>query len=190
MYYSSGKQNSTVTNSQQGEYYTANSNDQYLMMRVQNPNMWSTFDNYDYGYSGSYYPYSYGPYGYYGGFSPWMTFGFWDPYYSYFNGYYAWNSFYNPYFYNPYYGGVVVVNNHYPLYNTYTQLHPFALTRYTGNSISSTNRFKTGTIHNSFYNRSNLYNNFNSRQTNSQSRSFSPSSFGGGSRGGFGRGRW
>ena len=188
MYYSNGRSGGTVNASatQQGDYYTANPNDQYLMMRVQNPALWSTFDNYDYGYAGTYYPFGYAPYGLYGGFSPWISFGYWNPYYTYFNGYYAWNSFYNPYFYNPYYGGVVVVNNHYPAFNTYSQLHPFALTRYTSTAIGNANRFKSATTHNNF-NRS-FQNNSNTRQSNFQSRSFTPSSFGGGSRS-FGRGR-
>ncbi len=114
VYYSPGNQRTAVSNNSnsntQDEYYDANPNDQYLMMRVQDPNRWSAFDSYDYdyGFSGYYNPYSYGTYAMYGGFYPGIGmgigYGYWNPYYSYINSYYAWNSFYNPY-----YGGSVIV---------------------------------------------------------------------------------
>jgi hypothetical protein len=200
VYYSPG-QRAVNSNSNNGEFYNANSNDQYLMMKAQDPNRWSYFDAYDYGYSSAAYsPYSgfgYGMYGSYG-YSPWLTFGYWNPYYSFFSSYYMWNSFYNPY-----YGGVIVVNTKYPVYNTYNSLHPFALTSYTNTSINNrnnpTSRFYTpagSTLRNggsftrisqrnNYYNQNNLNrtnSNNNFRQSNFQqsTRSYTPSSFGGG----------
>ncbi len=212
VYYSQGRTTTTSAAANSDEYYTANPNDQYLMMRVQNPNRWSAFDNYDYGYGygGMYSPYSYGGIGFYSGYSPWMSFGFWDPLFSYMNAYFAWNGCYNPY-----YGSVVVVNPHSPaLGYSYSQLHPFSRNSYSnsafqnvnagvnGNSprrsgysftnrssqagyVSPYNRNTNGSSGRSFsrpnYNNQNNYN----RPSNSQpARSYTPSNFGGGSMGG------
>jgi hypothetical protein len=200
VYYSPGNQKSAVANSNntQDQYYNANPNDQYLMMRVQDPNRWSAFDSYDYdyGFSGYYNPYSYGNYGMYGGFYPGIGmgvgYGYWNPYYSYINSYYAWNSFYNPY-----YGGVIVANTkYYPTYNPYSQVHPFNFNTYTNTAVNNSNkasRFYTpsasGNNFRRLYNNQNSNNNSNFRQGVQPSRSYSPSSFGGGSGGGrsFGR---
>lgn len=208
VYYSPSNQRNAASNNNNydnGEYYNANPNDQYLMMRVQDPNRWSAFDDYDYGYAGSYYPYGlgygYGPasYGFYGGYSPWLTIGYWNPYYSYMSGYYAWNSFYNPY-----YGGVVVVNPKYGAYNTYTQLHPFNISSYSNTAFNNRNGSNMRTVR--FYNPNmssnrnspNAMRRFNNQNMNNNSnnfrpaggfqpsRSFSPSSSGGGARS-FGR---
>ncbi|HXB44615.1 MAG TPA: hypothetical protein VNV85_11180 [Puia sp.] len=200
VYYSPGQQAARSSNSatsSNGEYYNANPNDQYLMMKVQDPTRWSTFD--EYGYDGFYSPYNsfgYGA-GYYSAFSPWMTFGYWNPYYSYMNSYYMWNSFYNPYYY-----GIIVVSPKYPsYYNAYAGLHPFNVNAYRNgiNSNVNSGRFYTPTRpNNSFINRnsynrpfSNQGSNNNNIRTFSQpTRSYTPSSFGngGGSRGGGGGG--
>jgi len=185
--YSSGKQSgyASSNNSNNGEYYNANPNDQYLMMKAQDPNRWSTFD--DYGYDGFYSPYSSFGFstGYYSAFSPWMTFGYWNPYYYYMSGYYMWNSFYNPYYY-----GVVVVNPHYPsFYNAYAGIHPFNVNAYRSgiNGTAYTGRFYTPTKSgNAFNNRnsahpfSNQSNNSNYRSFSQPTRTYTPSTFGGG----------
>lgn len=193
LYYSPDSRNASSNNN--GEYYNANPSDQYLMMKVQDPSRWSSFD--DYSYDGFYSPYNsfgYGA-GYYSAFSPWLSFGFWNPYFGYMNSYYMWNTFYNPYYY-----GVVIVNPHYPsYYNAYTGLHPFNVNAYraglrpqsVARSFYAPNN-KAGTSYNSrsyYRNNSNQRtNNFNSRPSQ-PARTFSaPSNFGGGSRsGGFGR---
>jgi hypothetical protein len=216
VYYSPGSQKQ-VAASGSNEYYNANADDQYLMMKSQDPNRWSYFDDYSYDnfyspyYSpyGMYSPYSFGysPFGFYSGFgfSPFMSFGFGGGYLS---NYYLWNGMYNPY-----YGGVIVVTK-YPTYNYYTQLHPFALTSYTGTAINNSNSFRTSNSNglrttsfsnnnfnrfsnNSFYNNSNGNNRFNTNMNNnffrsqsSQSgRTFSTSSFGGGGGGSHSFGR-
>jgi len=211
VYYSPGSQKQTASTSGTDEYYNANSDDQYLMMKSQDPNRWSYFDDYSYDnfYSPYYSPYSmyspyslynpygfgYSPFGFYGGFgySPFMTFG-WGG--GYLGNYYLWNGLYNPY-----YSGVIVITK-YPAYNYYTQLHPFALTSYTGTALNNSNRFRTFSSNgirttsfsnnsfnrfsnNSFYNNSNNRfnsnnNNFFRSQNTQSSRGFSPSSFGGG----------
>jgi len=106
----------------QGDYYSTAPSDQYVRMRVQDPQRWSYFDDYNaydsyyspasLGYSAGFgygYP-SYG-FGYGMGFGPSFGFGFGDPYMCW-NSYFMWNSWYNPYFYNPYYGGGVFVYGH------------------------------------------------------------------------------
>jgi uncharacterized membrane protein YgcG len=200
VYYSPGKPAgyATSSNDNNGEYYNANANDQYLMMKAQDPARWSAFD--DYGYDGFYSPYNsfgYGA-GYYSAFSPWITFGYWNPYYSYMSSYYMWNSFYNPYYY-----GVVVVSPKYPsYYNAYTGLHPFNVNAYRNGIYNNTNsgRFYTPTSAGNTFNNRNSFNrpfsgqgtnNNNSNRSFSQpTRSYTPSSFGGsgggGSRGGGG----
>lgn len=204
VYYSPGKPSgyasSGSSNNNSDEYYNANPNDQYLMMKAQDPSRWSAFD--DYGYDGFYSPYNsfgYG-FGYYNAFSPWSSFGYWNPYYAYMNSYYMWNSFYNPY-----YGGVVVVaGGKYSSYNTFTGLHPFNLNTYKNTYINNTNSryYSPNTIirnpnstnsgnafRRPFSNQgSNNFNN-NNRSFSQPTRTFTPSSsFGssGGSRGGGG----
>ena len=206
VYYSPGKgyagYETNNRNNNQGEYYNANPKDQYLMMKVQNPARWSTFD--DYGYDGFYSPYSSFGGGYYSAFSPWITFGYWNPYSSYLSSYYMWNSCYNPY-----YGGVVVVGGKYSTYNTYTGLHPFNVNTYRNTGVNNRNTYRSylpnsnntmrngtgfgNSIRRSFTNQNSNNNNhnFNNNRSFSQpTRSFSPSSGGGGGglRGGGGGG--
>jgi len=193
LYSSPSKQSgyAASSNSNNGEYYDANPNDQYLMMKAQDPSRWSTFD--DYSYDGFYSPYSSYGYsaGYYSAFSPWITFGYWNPYYYYMSGYYMWNSFYNPYYY-----GVVVVNPHYPsFYNAYTGIHPFNVNAYRSgiNGTAYTGKFYTPTRAGNSFNNRNSTHPFSNQSTNYQStRTYVPSSFGGSgggmrSSGGFGR---
>src|SRR5579871_3113091 len=205
-YYSPNSRNNNGNN--QGEYYNANPNDQYLMMKVQDPSRWSTFD--DYGYdSYSYYPSSGFSMGYYGGYySPWSSYGLWNPYFSFYNCYYAWNAFYNPYYYS---GNVVYVGGKTSSYNNYAGLHPFNAAAYRNNTFSNSNsRSYTGggnsfnrngnSFNNGNVSRRTFYkqqsqnnNNFNNNRTFTQpTRSYTPSnsSFGsgGGSRSGGGGG--
>ncbi|HVM89929.1 MAG TPA: hypothetical protein VMT76_17205 [Puia sp.] len=187
------------SNNNNGEYYNANPNDQYLMMKVQDPSRWSTFD--DYGYDAFYYPYSsvglgFGYMNYYSGmYSPWGSLGFWNPYYGW-NSYYAWNAFYNPYYY---YGNVAYVGGKSSAYNTYSGLHPFNSAAYRNNVYSNANAvynsnnnsynrnnnsFNNNNLRRSYYNNqnsNNYNNNFNNNRSFSQpSRSYTPSSSGGG----------
>src|SRR5579862_1998228 len=220
VYYSPGTSQKYGSTSGQDQYYNANADDQYLMMKSQDPNRWSYFDDYasDNSYYSPYYGYSpyslYNPYmatfglgyGFYGLYGVPLImpiygygYGMWGG--TYLNSYYMWNGLYNPF-----YGGVVVVNKN-PAYNYYSQLHPFALTSYTGTALNNTNSFKSlgqgasrrssftnnsynRFSNNSFYNSSSRFNPLNNsfRSQGTQSfRSFSPSSsFGGGSRS-FGR---
>ncbi|MBS1949129.1 MAG: hypothetical protein JST47_15310 [Bacteroidetes bacterium] len=176
LYYSPGRQYTGYAErgSNNDEYYTANPNDQYLMMKVRDQARWSTFDNY--GYDAYYNPYSsYGSMGlgmgygaYYGAYSPWGMFGFWNPYYS-LSSYYAWNAYYNPYYY---YGNMVYVGGKSSSYNTYSGLHPFSSAAYRNNIYSNTNsrnysnnnNFNRGT--NSYYNNNTYRRSFSNNQRN------------------------
>jgi hypothetical protein len=123
VYYSpSGSRTTAGTASNKDEYYSTAPSDQYVHMRVQDPQRWSYFDDYN-AYDAYYAPagmgygaglgYGYPSYGFgYGlGFGPSFGFGFGDPYMCW-NSYFMWNSWYNPYFYNPYYGGGIMAYNH------------------------------------------------------------------------------
>jgi hypothetical protein len=189
-----------ATQGNNSDYYST-PNENYVKMRVQNPNKWSYFDDYSYDYYGS----GYAPYGYSSGFGLSVGYGsgFYSPCYggfgyyspmSYYNSYYAWNNFYNPY-----YGGVVVINgknNTTPSYTT--RMSNFNPSAYKSNYYNSrpgvhnnTGSFSTRGIQNTYntdgssnYNRSSnsrpSYNNSNYTPMRS-----SPSSSGGG--GGAGR---
>jgi hypothetical protein len=138
-------------------------------------------------------------YGYGLGFGYGM--GLWDPYF-------AWNSWYNPYFYNPYYGGAVFVAAHgLPASSAYG-MRPFNTQAYRNglaqrgtttasrnplyrNGMSSTTAYNS---HLSGTNNTNSFRNGNSNQGyrapnnnfgGGQTRSYTPSSFGGNSGGGF-----
>lgn len=125
----------------QQDDYSYNSDDRYLRMRVRDRNRWSYFDDYgmnDY-YSG-YNSYNYGNYGY--GYGPSLGLGFsfgYSPfsYGSYWNNYYAWNNYYNPYC-----GGYIIVN---PKTNPagYSRVRNFSLAGYTNSTYSNTNLART-----------------------------------------------
>jgi hypothetical protein len=118
IYYSDGtKKAASANGSSQGDYYSTAPSDNYVRMKSEDYDRWSTFDDYSsadayYAPSAAYgvYPsvgFGYGlGYGYGLGFGYGM--GFYDPFFAW-NSYYMWNSWYNPYFYNPYYGGAVFV---------------------------------------------------------------------------------
>jgi len=123
----------TSTGSTENSDYYSTPNDNYVKMRVQNPDKWSYFDDYNYDY------YGYSPYGYGSGVSLSVGFGvgYYNPYFggfgyyspmSYYNCYYAWNSFYNPY-----YGAVIVVNGKNPAAPSYTRTSTFNPSSYQGN---------------------------------------------------------
>jgi hypothetical protein len=194
VYYSPGQPvQTTVTQGNNSDYYST-PNENYVKMRVQNPDKWSYFDDYNYDYYGN------SAYGYGSGFGLGMGFGT-VPYYggfgyyspmSYYNSYYAWNNFYNPY-----YGSVVVVNGKNTSTPSYTRMSNFNPSAYKGsyynsrpglthlNNTSSTRGSQT-------YFNSNTNNNStrstDSHQSYSPTRSSSFSSGGSGGGGGASRG--
>jgi len=199
VYYSPGVSNvdgaATPSNTSNSDYYST-PNDQYVHMRVQNPDKWSYFDEYNSDYYGAYSPVGYGPY--YGsslsmgfGYTPWIGFGYWGPM-SYWNSYYTWNSFYNPY-----YGGVIIVNPKISSSTAYTHTRTFNPSSYTNAGYYSRKNARTPSASNSFtpysYSqtiRSNYsagsntsarptYNRPSQNYSTSPNRTFSPS-FGGG----------
>ena len=206
VYYSPGapavSQSSAQNNN--SDYYST-PNDNYVKMRVQNPDKWSYFDDYNYDYyGGGFAPYS--PYGTSIGLSIGFGAGYYSPYYggfgyysplSYYNSYYAWNNFYNPY-----YGGVVIVNGKNNTTPSYTRMSNFNPSAYQGNYYNArpgTNFINTNSGRNStnnsgsnFFNRStNSRPAFNNNNNNNYSpmRSSSPSNFSGGGGGGGGASR-
>src|ERR1700744_4687850 len=118
IYYSDGtKRASASGGASKGDYYSTAPSDNYVRLKSEDYDRWSTFDDYDaadayYAPAAAYgvYPsvgFGYGlGYGYGLGFGYGM--GFYDPFFAW-NSYYMWNSWYNPYFYNPYYGGAIFV---------------------------------------------------------------------------------
>lgn len=199
VYYSPGAPvQVTTTNTGNNEYYST-PNENYVKMRVQNPDKWSYFDDYNYDYYGM----GYSPYGYSSSFGISIGFGtgFYSPYYggfgyyspmSYYNSYYAWNSFYNPY-----YGGVVVVNGKNNTTPSYTRMSNFNPSAYKGNYYntrpSTLNNTANSTRNAQNYLNSHTNSNFN-QSNNSRPSNYSaspmrssPSNFssgGGGMRGG------
>ena len=209
VYYSPGATAVDQASSQSpnSDYYST-PNDNYIKMRVQNPNRWSYFDDYNYDYYGSAYsPYGFGsPYGSGFGLSLGFGSGYYSPYYggfgyysplSYYNSYYAWNNFYNPY-----YGGIIIVNgknNTTPSYTRMSNFNPSAYHTNYYNARPSTYLTNSNSTRNSqnYYN-TNTNNNYN-RPTNSRPSYYnnnnsstpmrsSPSNFGGGGSGGGGGG--
>jgi hypothetical protein len=202
VYYSPGKPADQAAASQgnNSDYYST-PNENYVKMRVQNPDRWSYFDDYNYDYYGN----GYSPYGGSGiGLSVGFSSGYYSPYYggfgyyspmSYYNSYYAWNNFYNPY-----YGGVVVINGKNSTTPSYTRMSNFNPSAYQGNyyntrpgsHVSNTGSFRNAQNYNTNTN-SNFNRSSNSRPSNNNSnysspmRSSSPSNFSsGGSSGGGG----
>lgn len=193
VYYSPGSSvNQTTTQGTNSDYYST-PNENYVKMRVQDPDRWSYFDDYNYDYYGGYSPYSaYSPYGYGGGFGLTMGFGsgFYSPWYggfgyysplSYYNSYYAWNNFYNPY-----YGGVVVINGKNTTSPSYTRMSTFNPSAYQGryyNSRPSTTNLNYNQNSQNFTPRNNFNQSTNNRSFYNQT---SPNSMGGSrSSGGF-----
>jgi uncharacterized membrane protein YgcG len=192
VYYSPGVPAGQVAITQtNGSDYYSTPNDNYVKMRVQNPDKWSYFDDYNYDYYGS------SAYGYGSGFG--MSVGFGTPFYggfgyyspmSYYNSYYAWNNFYNPY-----YGTIVVVNGKNTGTPSYTRMSNFNPSAYKGSYYnarpSMTSHFSGTNTGNSqsFYN-THQNNTFNNRPgfspSPTRSSSFSIGGGGGGSRGGGG----
>ena len=137
VYYSPNTPVERTSTQSSSEYYST-PNENYVKMRVQNPDRWSYFDDYSYDYYPGYSRYGYGSgvgismgfgAGYY---SPWYGgFGYYSPM-SYLNSYYAWNSFYNPY-----YGGVVVVNGKNNTTPSYTRMSNFNPSAYQGRYYNS-----------------------------------------------------
>jgi uncharacterized membrane protein YgcG len=207
VYYSPGTPSGEAAAKGTNSDYYSTPNENYVKMRVQNPDRWSYFDDYNYDYYGGYSPYSaYSPYGYGGGFGMSMSFGsgFYGPCYggfgyysplSYYNSYYAWNNFYNPY-----YGGVVVINGKNTTTPSYTRMSSFNPSAYQGryynerpaataNGLNYTRNSQNYNPRNNFNQSTNnrqYYNNNNSTNSSSPARSSGGFSGGGGgaSRGG------
>jgi hypothetical protein len=148
VYYSPGQAvEVTSTQGNNSDYYST-PNENYVKMRVQNPDKWAYFDDYNTDYYASNYGYGYGSsvglsvgfgmgYGSYCG-----GFGYYSPM-SYYNSYYAWNNFYNPY-----YGGVVVVTGKNISTPSYTRMSNFNPSAYRGsyyNARPSTHYYNTNT---------------------------------------------
>jgi hypothetical protein len=197
IYYSNGtKKPASDDAASRDEYYSTAPSDNYVRMKATDPDRWSYFDNYD-----AYDSYYYSPmaasasfgYGYpvYGlGFGSGLGYGyglglgygmgFWDPYF-------AWNSWYNPYFYNPYYGGAVFVAAHGLPASTAYGMRPFNSLAYRNglahsggtigtarnplyrNGMSSTSAYNsrlsgTNTTNGTFRNGNNTFRNGNSNQ--------------------------
>jgi len=180
VYYSPGTPKQAVANSSNNsgsnnEYYSAQ-NDQYVQMKVQDPERWSYFDDYNYDYYSPYSPYGFSPYyattmgyGMYGmyGMCPWIGFGYYSPF-TYWNSYYTWNSMYNPY-----YGGMVVVNPKIPSSTQYTQLRTFNPSSYSNNFYNRGNNplTKTTSAYQPYTYSQTIHNNYNTPNSNTLSRS-------------------
>jgi len=98
VYYSPGKK---IYTEDQYQTYNSSSDDEYLRMKVQDYDRWSSLDDYDYWYDSRYYANNY--------YSPWTSsfslgigFGAY-PYYSYSPFYNPWHSWYSPYYTVVYY---------------------------------------------------------------------------------------
>lgn len=149
-------------NSSNNNYYdnSYGYDDYWLRMRVRDRYRWSAFDDYDWN-DWRYNPYNYNNFGY--GSNLGVGFGYNPFYYNnfnrYFNNYYSWNSWYNPY--SP---GIIIVN---PKGNTpvYNKVREFNMSRYTNNAYSNSNRPLSLTSKTNYL-RSNNYNNGNTRTTN------------------------
>ena len=202
VYYSPGQPvQTTVTQPNNSDYYST-PNENYVKMKVQNPDKWSYFDDYNYDYYG-YSPYSYGSamtMGMSVGFATgpcYGGFGYYSPM-SYYNSYYAWNNFYNPY-----YGGVVIVNGKNTTTPGYTRMSNFNPSAYrgsyynarpTGTHFSSANTSSTRssqTYYNSHSNNSNsnMYRSSDSRPSYTPATRSSNSTFSSGGGGGGGASR-
>lgn len=207
IYYSDGTKKAVASNgSNQGDYYSTAPSDNYVRMKSEDYDRWSTFDDYNsadayYAPTAAYgvYPsvgFGYGlGYGY--GLGLGYGMGFYDPYFAW-NSYFMWNSWYNPYFYNPFYGGAVFVveKGVYGSGAAYaTNLRPFNVMSYR-NGVN----VKSGTSSGTFYRQgmagTSAYNaglNSSGRQVNSYRantngnnfRSYTPASSSFGSGGGF-----
>ncbi len=191
VYYSPGAPAAVKSSQASNSDYYSTPNENYVKMRVEDPDRWSYFDDYNYDYYGGYSPYSaYSPYGYGSSFgmsfgygpgiySPWYGgFGYYSPL-SYYNSYYAWNSFYNPY-----YGSVVVINGKNTTTPSYTRMSTFNPSAYQGRFYNS--RPTTTSLN---YNRNSQNytptNNFNNSNNSRPAYNNSNFSTGGRSSGGF-----
>ena len=184
------------------ESYPSSSDDEYLRMKVQDHDKWSTIDDYSYWYDSRYYMNNYySPYTSY--LSMGLGFGTYYPYYTYnthlYNPYWynPWSSWYNPCYTVVYYKSPAVY---------YKPVSKYTSSTYMNRSYNTHNmQLQTGNRSNA-YNNTNYYNNSDARTKNSYynpsqnnsnsnpSRSFnsgSSMSSGGGSRisGGGGRTR-
>jgi uncharacterized membrane protein YgcG len=173
VYFSPGKVLQPKENVEYEEYQTYN-DDRYLRMKVQNNDLWSTIDDYDYWYDSrysfglSYYSPSFMYYGYNN---------FYSPYYSYYSnpyGYYDYGywGMYNPVYVAAYYKNPAIGNNFYTAasnvsayknrgYNVIN--NGYSVTTPERNNNDQSNRFS---LYNNNYRNPNTYN----TQTNPATR--------------------
>jgi uncharacterized membrane protein YgcG len=180
VYYSPGVPATQAASAQtnNSDYYST-PNDNYVRMRVQDPNRWSYFDDYGSDYYANNYGYGYG-YGSGVGLSFGFGSGFYSPFYggfgyysplSFYNSYYAWNNFYNPY-----YGGVLIVNGKNTAAPGYTRMANFNPSAYQGRYYNTrpASNFSNGNSNRTSQNYYNRNNNFN-RSNDSRPNYYSPS---------------
>lgn len=145
-------------------YAYDNPQDRWLRMRVRNPYLWNTFDNYDF--------YSPGLMGY--SRLGWTTpFAYnYSPYY--WSNVWSWNSFYNPYYTN-----VVFLSPKSNPY-VYNNLKRFSVTSYTNRNYSNSNNSPLRSKSSYRTSANNNYNNSNNSFGDSFKKVFSGSSNGAG----------
>ncbi|MBC7848275.1 MAG: hypothetical protein H7Y31_01000 [Chitinophagaceae bacterium] len=122
VYYSPAKETAAYAdlskdNRRNDSYQYDNADDRWLRMRVRNPYRWNAFDDYDWNAHNNWSNNFSSPYSY--------------NFNSYWNGYYSWNSWYNPYCNN-----IIVLNPKTPVY---TKVKNFGLSSYTNNNYNNTN---------------------------------------------------
>lgn len=174
-------------NKRDGYYRADNYNDSYsyddrwLRMRVRDRYRWSAFDDYDWN-DWRYNSWNYSPlsYGYGAGYNPY----YYNNFNFYFNQYYAWNSYYNPYC-----PGIIIVN---PKGNqqVYSKVRDFNLSRYTNSNYNNSNRALSASKTGTFSTGAPGYNNANTRSTNSLGSSIRKVFSNGNSNSGSGRGTY
>ena len=175
VYYSPGQK---IIPADDYETYSSSSDDEYLRMKVKDPDKWGSIDDYNYWYDSRYYHDNY--------YSPYTStlslsvgYGAYYPSYSY-----------NPYWYNPWYSWyspyyTVVYYKNPAVY--YKPVHQYSLTGYNNKNYNNYNL----PLQNS--NRSNMYNNSNSNVNRTKTSNFNQNNnsnpvrmFGGSSGGGGG----
>ena len=121
-YYEDSDQNEYVDVQTEQDRSAYNSEDNYLRMKVRNPSLWSSLDDYSYYGGGMYSPFSYGnrfgmgfgynPYSFYSPYSHYgmgmgMGYGWGGLYNGFYNPYSFYNSYYPSYGYGHYYPGII-----------------------------------------------------------------------------------
>lgn len=158
--------------------YQSYSDDQYLKMKVQNNDLWSSIDDYDYWYDSryafglNYYSPNFMYYGYNNFYSPYYSY-YYNPYSYYENSYWG---MYNPIYVAAYYKNPTI--NLAPRYTSASNISAYKNKNYS--VINTGYRVSTPSSSNDQSNRFSLFNNnyrnpstYNTQQTNSSSQSWS-----------------